>query len=260
MTKDNQWTPETGNTEVWEHVFGVGAADLMDQRKFHSRLPSPPRCRLCKSPFGGVGGFLLRFRGKGPSKRNPNFCAACDVFLENNPGGANVPMSLLYADIRHSTEFARANAPADVTTRINTFLEMATREIIEEDGFVVAFYGDCVVANWPPGFSGPDYVARAGRAGLAMAQASQKAGIPVGIGLHSGEAYIASVQANQGGFRDVSVFGEAVNLVARLSDAAAPGEVLMTAEIAQALDMGAANETLTLKGFDTPVHALRHQS
>ena len=258
--KDSEWSPETGNTEVWEHVFGVGAADLLDQRRFHSRLPGPPRCRLCKSPFGSFGGALMRIRGKGPSKRNPNFCAACDVFLEKNPGGANVPMSLLYADIRHSTEFARANAPADVTARINAFLEMATREIVEEDGFVVAFYGDCVVANWPPGFSGPDYIARAGRAGVAMAKASKSAGIPVGIGLHSGEAYIASVQANKGGFRDVSVFGEAVNVVARLSGAAASGEVIMTAEIAEALKMGEATEDLALKGFDTPVQVLRHQS
>lgn len=260
MTKDIEWTPESGNTELWEHVFGVGAADLLDQRKFHSRLPSPPRCRLCKAPFGGLGGVFLRFRGKRPAKRNPNFCAACDVFLEQNPGGATVPMSMLYADIRNSTEFARTNAPADVTRRINTFLEMATHEITEEDGFVVAFYGDCVVANWPPGFSGPDYIARAGRAGLAIAKASKKAGIPVGVGLHSGEAYIASVLANAGGFRDVSMFGEAVNVVARLSDQAAPSEVIMTAEISEALNLGEADEALDLDGFDMPVYVRRHQS
>ncbi|MEL6957704.1 MAG: adenylate/guanylate cyclase domain-containing protein [Pseudomonadota bacterium] len=169
-------------------------------------------------------------------------------------------MSLLYADIRKSTEFTRAHSPAEVSARINTFLDLATKAITDEDGFIVAFYGDCVVANWPPGFSGPDFIAQAGRAGLAVAKASAKAGIPVGIGLHSGRAYMASVHANRGGFRDVSIFGEEVNLVARLSSAAAAGEVVMTAEVAAAIGAGEAQEALTLKGFDENVKVLRDQS
>lgn len=260
MTKENEFTPETGNEEIWHHVFAVGAADLLDQHKFHNRLPSPPRCRLCKAPFKGIGGLFLRFRGKRPAKRNPNYCSACDDFLANNPGGAEVPMSLLYADIRSSTEFTRTHSPAEVSKRINAFLDLATQEIVERDGFVVAFYGDCIVANWPPGFSGSDYIAKAGHTGLAIAKASEAAGIPVGVGLHSGSAYMASVYANAGGFRDVSVFGENVNIVARLSSAANPGEVIMTEEIAQAIQAGEAVDALELKGFDEPIKVLRHQS
>jgi len=257
---DPPFTRETGNEAVWQHVFGVGAADLLDQHRFHRRLPSPPRCRLCKAPFRGIGGFVLRLRGKQPSKRNPNFCSACDIFLDNNPGGAEVPMSLLYADIRRSTEFTRTHGPAEVSARVNAFLELATRAINDEDGFILAFYGDCIVANWPPGFSGPDYIARAGRAGRDVAHASAKAGIPVGVGLHSAHAYMASVHANRGGFRDVSVFGEAVNLVARLSGAASAGEVIMTMPVATAIGADGAGELLEVKGFDEPVRVLRDQS
>lgn len=169
-------------------------------------------------------------------------------------------MSLLYADIRSSTEFTRTHSPAEVSKRINAFLDLATQEIVERDGFVVAFYGDCIVANWPPGFSGSDYIAKAGHTGLAIAKASEAAGIPVGVGLHSGSAYMASVYANAGGFRDVSVFGENVNIVARLSNAANSGEVIMTGDIAQAIQAGEANDALDLKGFDEPVNVLRHQS
>lgn len=248
---------ESGNEEVWAHVFGVGAADLLDQRTFHAKLPSDPRCRLCHAPFGGIGGFLLRFRGKSPAKRNPHYCNACDKFLDTHPGGAEVPMSILYADIRGSTEFARKHSPEEVSARINRFLDLATKAIVDRDGFLLAFYGDCVVANWPPGFSGEDYAKKAVDAARELAEASRTSEIPVGIGVHVGRAYMCSVEANRGSFRDVSVFGEAVNLVARLSDAAGAGEILLSREAAQASRHRGTEERLKLKGFDDEVAAVR---
>jgi adenylate cyclase len=251
---------DSGNEELWYQVFAVGAADLLDQRTYHGGLPSPPRCRMCKAPFAGVGGRIMRLKGKRPAKRNPHYCNACDTFLENNPGGAEVPMALLYADIRKSTEFVREHAPAEVLQRINTFLDLATEAITDSDGFFLAFYGDCVVANWPPGFSGGDYVAKAVKAGREIADASAKAGIPIGIGVHSGDAYMCSVQAAKGSFRDVSVFGEAVNIVARLSDAASAGEVLISVDAADSAGIVGAAEMLTLKGFEDPIAVRRLQS
>lgn len=258
MNNEN-FARENGNEEVWRQVFAVGAADLLDQRGFHSRFPSPPRCRLCNAPFRGIGGFFLRWKGKAPAKRNPNYCNACDTFLENHPGGAEVPMAILYADIRKSTEFVRENSPDDVARRINAFLDLAVRQITDNDGFVLAFYGDCVLANWPPGFSGEDYVGKAVASARALAEASQQAGIPVGTGVNAGDAYMCSVRAVQGSFRDVSVFGEAVNEVARLSDAAGPGEVLISREAAEAAGFDGPWETLSLEGFDQPVEAHRIQ-
>ena len=246
---------DKGNEELWAHVFGVGAADLLDQRKTHARLPSPPRCRLCKAPFGCIGGAFLLFRGKKKAKRNPHYCSACDTFLEANPGGAEVPMALLYADIRGSTKFVHDHSPQEVMRRTNRFLDLATQSITDQDGFLLAFYGDCVFANWPPGFSGPDYVEKAMASARDLANACKEVDIPVGIGVHSGEAYMCSVLANKGTFRDVSVFGEAVNLVARLSDHAAPGEVMASDAFASAGNFESDEVHLQLKGFDAEVIA-----
>lgn len=248
---------DSGNEELWRHIFAVGAADLLDQRVYHAGLPSPPRCRMCKAPFGGMGGRIMRLQGKRPAKRNPHYCNACDTFLENNPGGAEVPMALLYADIRKSTEFVREHSPAEVSRRINTFLDLATEAITDRDGFILAFYGDCVVANWPPGFSGADYVAKAVEAGREIAFASANAGIPVGTGVHCGAAYMCSVLAAKGSFRDVSVFGETVNVVARLSDAAAAGEVLVSRDAGDAAGIEGTPEMLSLKGFEEPIFVQR---
>jgi len=257
MNGDEELVKDQGNEELWHAVFADGAADLLDQRSFHSRLPSPPRCRLCKAPFKGLGGFFMRWRGKQPAKRNPNYCSACDMFLDQNPGGAEVPMAILFADIRKSTEFVRDHSPEEVARRINTFLDLATTSITDEDGFLLAFYGDCVLANWPPGFSGADYVEKAMRSAKALAAASRQAGIPVGIGLHSGDAYMSSVVAQKGSFRDVSVFGEAVNATARLSGAAGASEILTTASTARALGLNGPWESLTVKGFDAPIEVHR---
>ena len=179
------------------------------------------------------------------------------MFLDQNPGGAEVPMAILFADIRKSTEFVRDHSPEEVARRINTFLDLATTSITDEDGFLLAFYGDCVLANWPPGFSGADYVEKAMRSAKALAAASRQAGIPVGIGLHSGDAYMSSVVAQKGSFRDVSVFGEAVNATARLSGAAGASEILTTASTARALGLNGPWESLTVKGFDAPIEVHR---
>lgn len=249
-------TQEFGNEEIWSQVFGVGAKDLIDQQKFHRFLPRPPRCRLCHAPFEGLGGLYLRLRGKSKAKRNPNFCNACDSFLDANPGGAEVPMAILYADIRNSTEFVNNNSPAEVARRVNAFLEAATPAITEEDGFLLAFYGDCVLANWPPGFSGEDYMAKAIKAARRVSQASADIGIPVGTALHSGVAFMSSVKANAGGFRDVSIFGVPVNVAARLSHEAEAGRILASADLVKEAGLSGDPVSVTAKGFDEPLEAV----
>ena len=117
-----------------------------------------------------------------------------------------------------------------------------------------------MLANWPPGFSGRDYIAKAHASARMLAAASHEAGIPVGIGVHAGDAYMCSVRALRGAFRDVSVFGAAVNLTARLSDRAGAGEVVVSRADCDALGLGGPWESLALKGFEQPVEARRIQS
>src|SRR3990172_9498939 len=53
--------------------------------------------------------------------------------------------------------------------------------------------------------------------------------IPVGIGVHTGEAFIGAV-GTQGGITDVTALGDAVNITARLASNARPGEILISQE------------------------------
>ena len=248
---------EEGNAEVWATIFGPGGhPELKKQHGLHRWLPTAPRCRLCLAPFGGIGGWLMRRRGKAPSSRNPHYCSACDAFLDSFPGGAEVAMSMLYVDIRNSVAAAEGAAAAAVSRRINAFLDRATRIITEEDGFVMAFYGDCVVAVWPPGFSGEDHAAKALRAARALCSAfPEGSDSPAGTGVHTGTVYIGTVAAGQRTFRDVSIFGHEVNVVARLAGRAEAGKALASAAIVGAAGESLPTLALDLKGMNQPVEA-----
>jgi adenylate cyclase len=251
---------EDGNTELWHSIFAVGHPDLSAQQQFHSRLPRDPRCKLCKAPFAGLGGLYMRFRGKVPSSRNKHYCNACDGFLDAFPGGAEVEMSILFADIRHSTAFAETAGPRAASVRVNRFLDEATEAITDNDGFILAFYGDCIVATWPPGFSGPDHAALAVQAARDIARKARAApdAAPVGVGVHMGSVYIGTVQAAKGLFRDVSIFGVEVNVAARLAASAAAGEALASREICEAAKITgetAGMREFELKGISRPVEA-----
>lgn len=251
------YEPQLGNEELWKMLFAIGDPKLKKMHWLHTKLPAKPRCRLCLAPFKGLGGWIMRRKGKIRNSRNPNYCNDCDKLLEAFPGGADVEMSLLYVDIRNSTEYTHNNETSNVSLRINSFLNKATQIITDHDGFVMAFYGDCVVAAWPPGFSGQDHAHKAQQAAIALAADkniidAQGKSIPVGVGVHTGEVFIGTVSALQGSFRDVSIFGSNVNLTARLAAQAKASQALSTAEhiIAAGKDPASFSSTsMELKGF-----------
>src|SRR3954465_2531908 len=75
-------------------------------------LPADPRCRLCKAPFGGMGGRVMRRFGYGPSRKNPGLCNTC---FEMAPmGGVEMEIGVLFADVRGFTARAHSMAPDDI--------------------------------------------------------------------------------------------------------------------------------------------------
>lgn len=218
------------NEEVWYTVFGPGHPDLQKQHRFHKRLPSPPRCKLCLAPFRGIGGAYMRIRGKRPSNRNPRFCSACDHFIRAHPGGAEVPMSMVFADVRGSTALAEQVSATELHSRINAFYSAVTHELVETDGFMIDVVGDEVVGIYPPGMSGEHHAALAIEAARRLVELDSSAtgGLPFGVGVHTGVVHIGTTMGADEGIADVRAIGDGVNVAARLSSAAAPGEALVS--------------------------------
>ena len=82
-------------------------------RRTFRNVPSPPRCKLCYAPFRGIGGLVLR-PWFGPWERNSQLCKSCvKTLAERGVGGAEVELSLLFADIRGSTGLGERLRPAE---------------------------------------------------------------------------------------------------------------------------------------------------
>ena len=225
---------ENPNEPLWRQIFQDGHPYLQKQHKLHTWLPSPPRCRLCLVPFSGLGGWVMRRRGRSPSDRNEHYCTACDGFLDANPGGAEVEMTLLFADIRQSGKMAAELGTAAFAAKVNRFYDAVIDILMDTDGFVVELRGDCVAGAYPPGFSGADHAAKAIKAAKRIVERKRGDDPEFGVGVHTGPVFIGTVSAAGGRLNEISVFGDAVNMAAHLGDVAGPGEALISTEAAVA--------------------------
>lgn len=247
-----------GNTDQMWHDWFMTDAFKVEKRLYSlfRHLPGDPRCRICHSPFHGIGGLALgALFGRKQSSLNPRFCNVCEDTAKKHPGGAEVEMSMLFADVRGSTALSEGMAPSEFSKLINRFYIGATNVITEEDGLVEKLAGDAVAAFWGAGFAGKDYVARALRAAQKIVKVMHKQDIPVGIGVHAGVAFFGAM-GSEGGLVNISAIGEEVNTAARLASKAAAGEIIVSEAALARTDIdpsGLEVRRLELKGLSQPV-------
>ena len=210
--------------EKWRQMLNEG--EPVNRHIYHlfGILPANPRCKLCAAPFRSWGGSLMRLIGREQSKFNPRFCQPCEPF--GNPGGAEVVLTMLFADVRGSTTLADR------------------------------LMGDEVIGLYIPGFAGKEHPARAitaARELLELTGHRDREGpwLPVGVGVHTGPAFVGIVGGTDDNPSDFTALGDNVNVTARLSAQAAAGEVLISqaAYEAASLDLGhLERRKLELKG------------
>jgi len=238
----------------WFTVDALGAEKLFANT--YRLLPHDPRCKICSSPFEGMGGLVMRtVFNRGRSDLNPQFCNICEDYVKKNQGGAEVEMSMLFADIRGSTALSEQMNPMEFQKLINRFYVGATDVIAKEHGLVEKLSGDAVAAFWGAGFAGKNYVARTIRAAQKIQQTMQAQNIPVGIGVHAGVAYFGAM-GSKGGLVDISAIGDEVNTAARLASKAAAGEIILSGAALEGANMdgsGLESRTLELKGISKPM-------
>ena len=231
-------------------------------RRMMQRIPSTPRCKLCAAPFGTPGGLVLRYLGFGPWQPNASICRVCIRSVAGQQGGAEIALSILFADIRDSTTTAERMSPAEFRKLLGHFYQAATRAVDGEGGIVDKFVGDGIIALFIPGFVGHEHARHAIAAArtlqaAVMDPASRLVGLPIGIAVHTGVAWVGAVGGG-GQQLDFTALGDPVNTAARLSSVAGPGELLVSADAALAADWrpdGAERRTLDLKGKSQPVDA-----
>lgn len=232
---------------------------MVHQRGRYRRFPGSPRCKQCLVPLGGAVAPLVRLvTKKAPSRKNPNYCDICEEFVETHPGGAEIELSLLFADVRCSTTLAERMTPAEFSNLLKRFHTAASNIVIDSDGLVDRLVGDEIVGPYLPN-RGPDHARRALRAAFDLLEATghrDEGGpwIQVGAAVHTGVAYVGAV--GLGHARDFTALGDAVNVAPRLASSAGVGEVFVSeSAYAQAgHDLGATEtRRLELRGKTEPI-------
>jgi class 3 adenylate cyclase len=161
--------------------------------------------------------------------------------------------TVLFVDLVESTELVSANDPEVVRRRVTRFFDHVSRCIVTHGGTVEKFAGDAVMAAFGIPRSHEDDAERAVRAALAIMESVEELELEARIGVEAGE-----VVADDGD--STFATGEAVNIAARLQQAAEPRQIVigpgayrLTVGSVKTEDVG----PLELKGRSTPIWAWR---
>jgi adenylate cyclase len=246
--------------ETWRDALTGEMAGLKRVQRFFKHIPSDPRCKLCYAPFGKPGSLLVRILGGKPAVMNRRLCSLCLKSAHKLPGGAEVEISVLFADVRGSTALAERSQPGEFGQLLARFYGQAARVVDRWDGLVDKFVGDEAVALFIPGLAGQDHAARAVAAAhdllAATGHGEAAPWLPVGVGVHTGTSYVGFVGEDDA--LDFTAVGDTVNTASRLCKAAAAGEVLIseTTAAAAAVDTsGLEHRVLELRGREQSIEA-----
>ena len=236
--------------DYWRALLVDGYEPLKRAQKFFRRLPREPRCKLCLNPFAGMGGKVVGWMGRKPSRKNPNLCQYCFDHLPN--GGMEIDVGVVFADVRGSTALGEQSSATEFATRLNRFYATVTDVLVHHDGLVDKLIGDEVMGLFVPGLAGEDYRRKTATAALDLARAVDE--LPVGVSANAGVAFVGNV--GSGTVRDFTALGDAVNVGSRLESHAAAGEVVLSADLydtVAAARPGGRHEDVEVRGRDAPV-------
>jgi adenylate cyclase len=163
---------------------------------------------------------------------------------------------MLFVDVRGSTTLAEKMDATEFSRLMNRFYEATINVLVQADAFIDKLVGDEVTALFIPGFAGQEHARRAVEAGQALLRVTghgEPGGpwVPVGVGVHTGVAWVGSIAGASGASADFTALGDNVNVAARLASKAGAGEVLASEAACDAAGIetgGLEKRDLELKG------------
>jgi len=150
--------------------------------------------------------------------------------------GERVVLTVLFADLRGSTEWAERTEPDEFVETLNRFLEEMTNVIFRHGGTLDKFVGDEVIALFGSPVPMEDHAYHAAKAALEMQQIQQQLivelaaegkELPVmGVGISSGE--VIAGEFGPAIRTDFTAMGRVMNLGSRLCSEASGSQVIIS--------------------------------
>src|SRR5205814_59818 len=157
-------------------------------------------------------------------------------------------VTILFCDVTGSTELGEQLDPEALRTLLGRYFDEMKAIVERHGGSVEKFIGDAVMAVFGVPQLHEDDALRAVRAAVEMRDALPELGVEARIGVNTGEVVV--------GTNERLATGDAVNIAARLEQAAAAGEILLGAETARLVRDAVeteATDPLELKGKSEPL-------
>jgi class 3 adenylate cyclase len=159
-----------------------------------------------------------------PLPADAHYCPGCGAPVEAPPATEERKLAtVLFADLVGSTELG-AQDPERTRALLDRFYDAMAAEVEGAGGTVEKFVGDAVMAAFGAPEALEDHAERALHAALAMQRRLEElfdAKLALRIGVNTGEVVVGRPREGSS-----FVTGDAVNVAARLEQAAEPGEIL----------------------------------
>jgi class 3 adenylate cyclase len=181
------------------------------------------------------------------------FCGNCGASLQARVAAREVRkvVTIVFCDLTGSTALGDRTDPETLRATMRGYYDEMRAILERHGGTVEKFVGDAVMAVFGVPVSHEDDALRAVRAAWEMRTAVPQLGLSARIGVNTGE-----VVTGEG---DSLVTGDAVNVAARLEQAATPGEVLIGDKTRRLVRDAVTVEPVevTAKGKPEPMTAFR---
>jgi class 3 adenylate cyclase/tetratricopeptide (TPR) repeat protein len=186
------------------------------------------------------------------NRAEARFCDSCGATLGTESSERRKVVTVLFCDVVGSTALGESTDPEALRGLLARYFERMKAIVERHGGTVEKFIGDAVMAVFGVPVAHEDDALRSLRSAAEMRAAFPQLGIEGRIGVSTGEVVA--------GTEERLATGDAVNVAARLEQAAAPGEILVGEETlrlcGEAVEV-VPIEPLTLKGKSQPVPAYR---
>jgi class 3 adenylate cyclase/tetratricopeptide (TPR) repeat protein len=216
--------------------------DLKDELIYGQRLAVDEEGRVLV--WSGMTGSPAAAPVSPPSVRpslayTPAYLAEKILTSRSALEGERKLVTVLFADLRGSTELLADRDPEDARQLLDPVLERMMEAVHRYEGTVNQVMGDGIMALFGAPIAHEDHAVRACYAALRMqetvkryaAEVQRTQGVPIHIrvGLNAGEVVVRAIGSDL--HMDYTAVGQTTHLAARMEQMAMPGSILITAAV-----------------------------